>query len=140
MKRQTKNPKGQSKQKEIKRKSMREPTRLKTRKGGLGKKLRQSKMSVELRDDLILPSGGTYAATLAQSHFRRKISQLNLLGFMIKIKRRSMHPLGLFYVCNTHGPQWFYSKILWPIPMEDVPSGKGKDPSRIGCILWNLRY
>ena len=53
---------------------MREPTRLKTQKAGLGKKLRQSKMSVELRDDLILPSGGTYAATLAQSHFRRKIS------------------------------------------------------------------
>ena len=29
-------------------------------------------MSVELRDDLILPSGGTKAANLAQSHFERK--------------------------------------------------------------------
>jgi len=48
-------------------------------------------MLVELHDDLTLPSG------------------------------RSMHPLRLLYVRNACGPLWFYSKILWPMPMEDVP-------------------
>ena len=27
---------------------------------------------------------------------------------MIKIRKRSMHPLGLLYVCNMHGPLWFF--------------------------------
>ena len=78
-------------------------------------------MSVELHDDLILPNGGTLAATLARSHFKRKISQLNLFGFMIKIKRRSMHPFRWLYVCNTHGLLWFHSKMLWPMSMKGVP-------------------
>jgi len=40
---------------------------------------------------------------------------------MIKINGRSMHPLRLLYVCNMHGLLWFYSKILWPMTMEDIP-------------------
>ena len=83
-------------------------------------------MSVELHDELILPNGGTQVATLARSHFNRKISQLNPLGFMIKINGRSMHPLGLLYVCNTCGPLWFYSRMLWLMPMEDVPQWERK--------------
>ena len=107
-------------------------------------------MSVKLRDDLILLSGGTQAATLARSHFKRKISQLNPLGFMIKINGRSMHPLGLLYVCNTYGPLWFYLKILWPMPMEDVPQWERKrsiqnrryplEPEILICIDLHLPF
>ena len=49
-------------------------------------------MSVELRNDQIIPSGGMLAATLARSHFKIKISQLNPLGFMIKIDGRKCAP------------------------------------------------
>ena len=40
---------------------------------------------------------------------------------MIKINGISMHPLRLLYVCNMHGLLCFYSKMLWHMPMEDVP-------------------
>ena len=49
-------------------------------------------MLVELRDDLILPIRGMQVATLALSHLGRNISQLNPLGFMIKIKERKYAP------------------------------------------------
>ena len=37
-----------------------------------------------------------------------------------------MHPLGLLYVCNMHSPLQFYSKILWPMPVEGVPQWERK--------------
>ena len=58
-------------------------------------------MSVELRDDLILPSGGTKAATLARSHFKTKISQLNPLKFVIKINGRK-HTPSWVVLCLQH--------------------------------------
>ena len=129
MKRQIENPKGQSRQ-----------------------KLRQSKflMLVELHDDLILPSGGTQAATLARSHFKRKISQFNLLGLLSGSRQKDRLLVQEEDIRVPQDPQkvvlclqhaWHsmsYSKILWPMPVEDV--AQGKDLFRTGCILWNLRY
>ena len=37
-----------------------------------------------------------------------------------------MRLLGLLYVCNMHGPLWFYSKILWPMLVEGVPQWERK--------------
>ena len=101
-------------------------------------------MSIELRDDLILPQ----AATLTRSHFKRKINQFNPLRFMIKIKRRSVHPLGLLYVYSTRGLLWFYLKMLWPMSMEDVPQWERKrsvqnkmyplEPEILICINFHL--
>ena len=110
-------------------------------------------MFVELCDDLILPSGGMSTTTLAQSHFRRKISQLNPLGFVIKIKKERWTPCprvrykgasGSLKGCSMFAMHTTYSGfiqgIYGPCQWKVYPNGKGKDPSRTGCILWNLRY
>ena len=59
--------------------------------------------------------------TLAQLHFGRKISQLNLLEFMIKIKERKEGALWVTLCLQCAWPAVVCSKILWCPPMETVP-------------------
>ena len=38
----------------------------------------------------------------------------------------SMHPLRLLYVCNTHGPLWFYKDFMAHANGRCTPMGKEK--------------
>ena len=77
------------------------------------------------------------------SHLQRKTSHLNSLRYMIKIKKLDgsriqqdmKTPLRSFSVYNTTTTQWSNQDVLAYIDGKCTPIGKGKDPSRIGCIL-----
>ena len=83
-------------------------------------------MSIELRDELILPCGGTQAATLAQSYFKRKISQLNPLGFMIKINERKLSPLWVALCLQHAWPVMVLVRFYGSCQRKMYPNGKGK--------------
>ena len=78
-------------------------------------------MSVELRNDLILTVEVRRQPTLAQSHFRRKISQLNLFRFMIKTKEGKDGPSRVTLCSQRVWPSVVCLKILWHTPMKGVP-------------------
>ena len=81
-------------QKKSKRKNGREPARLKARKDGINKNKGNQNLSCQL--NYVMTKSFIVEVcrqpTLARSHFKRKISQLNPLGFVIKIKERKDGP------------------------------------------------
>ena len=85
-KRQIENLKGRFTQKESKRKSER-AYQIENLNEWSRQKLRQSK-SVELRDDLIFPSGGTQAAILVRSRLKEKSVSLDFLNFFSRLENQ----------------------------------------------------